>query len=68
MGIRSNEPRMTGTAVRNSVAVFERPSASLNVLASGAIRPHAEKQSMNASVARTRFGVARDILSPTPRR
>ena len=46
---------MTGTAVRKSVEVLERPSVSWNFFASGAIRPQAEKQAMNASVASARF-------------
>src|SRR5262245_53349545 len=55
MGIRSSDPSTTGTAVRKSVEVLERSSASWNFFASGAIRPQAEKQAMKASVASARF-------------
>src|SRR5262245_35401884 len=55
IGIRSSEPRTTGTAVRKSVEVLDRSSASWNFLASGAIRPQAEKHAMKASVASARF-------------
>jgi len=62
--MRASDPSTTGTAVRNSASVYERPRSFLNVFANGAIKLHAVKHKANATVARTTLRVA-DGLSVT---